>query len=105
MSVHSEPLPGTTPLDWSGDIASDMIDGIDRFLLRETEKSIDSRTGFWNRDFSSADAYNKSIEPNRKCLAYIIGVRDERIPFDAPELIATTEQPALVGKGSGFDPR
>ena len=26
-----------------------------------------------------------------------------RVPFDAPELIATTDTPALVGKGEGFD--
>jgi dienelactone hydrolase len=29
--------------------------------------------------------------------------RDARVPFDAPELIATTAQPALVGKGDGYE--
>src|SRR5439155_13685897 len=47
-------------------------------------------------------AYNRSIEPNRKRLRHILGLRDPRVPFDAPELIATTSQPALVGKGTGF---
>jgi len=44
VSLASEPgigqietLPGTEPLDWSGDIASRMIDAIDAFLLRQTE--------------------------------------------------------------------
>src|SRR5262249_42189151 len=55
------------------------------------------------RDFSSAEAYNKSIQPNRKRLAHILGVRDERVPFDGPELVGTTKQPALVGKGDGYE--
>lgn len=98
-----EAYPGTTPLTVEGDIASEMIDGIDRFLLQEIDASVEGRAKHWNRDFSSPEAYNKSIEPNRKRLAHILGVRDERIPFDAPELIATTDTPALVGKGEGYD--
>jgi len=98
-----ETYPGTQPLTIEGDIASQMIDGIDRFLLREIEASVEDRTKHWNRDFSSSEAYNKSIEPNRKRLAHILGVRDDRVPFDAPELISTTNTPALVGKGEGFD--
>ncbi|MDA1050026.1 MAG: dienelactone hydrolase family protein [Planctomycetota bacterium] len=94
---------GTKPLTLEGDIASEMIDGIDRFLLREIEQSVDARAKHWKRDFSSPEAYAASIEPNRKRLAHILGVRDARVPFDAPELIATTDAPALVGKGERFD--
>jgi dienelactone hydrolase len=95
--------PGTKPLTVEGDIASEMIDGVDRFLLQEIEQSVEQREKHWKRDFSSPEAYNASIEPNRKRLAYILGVRDARVPFDAPELIATTDTPALVGKGTGYD--
>src|SRR5690242_11610985 len=91
-------LPGTAPLKMEGDIASQLVDGVDRFLLREIDKSVERRTRHWKRDFSSAEAYNKSIEPNRKRLAHILGVRDPRVSFDAPELVGTTAQPALVGK-------
>ena len=38
------PLPGTEPLTWSGDIASRLVDGADRFLLGELEKSV-ARSG------------------------------------------------------------
>ncbi|HEX5104160.1 MAG TPA: dienelactone hydrolase family protein, partial [Pirellulaceae bacterium] len=63
------------------------------------------------RDFSSAEAYNKSIEPNRQRLAKILGVVDPRVPFDAPELVGTTKQarsaseghPLAVGKGENYD--
>ena len=32
-------LPGTTVLEWRGDLASKMVDGIDRFLLRKLEEA------------------------------------------------------------------
>src|SRR5205823_1774594 len=47
--------------------------------------------------------YNKSIEPNRQRLKKILGVVDERVPFDAPELIGTTKQSALVGRGENYE--
>src|SRR5205814_6634627 len=96
-------LPKTEALTTKGDIASELVAGVDRFLLKQIEKSVEDRAKFWKRDFSSPEAYNKSIEPNRKRLAHILGVRDARIPFDAPELMATTSQPALVGKGKGYE--
>src|SRR5438552_10106942 len=96
-------LPNTKPLTMQGDIAMQLVEGVDRFLLREIDKSVERRARHWKRDFSSPEAYNKSIEPNRKRLAHILGVRDPRVPFEAPELIATTAQPALVGKGKGYD--
>ena len=99
----AEPYPGTKPLEAEGDIASQMIDDIDRFLLRKIEASVGQRAQHWKRDYASAEAYNASIEPNRKRLAHILGVRDARIPFDAPELVSTTKQPALVGQGEGYD--
>jgi dienelactone hydrolase len=100
---NGEPLPGTKPLAMQGDIASEMVAGVDRFLLREIEKSVERRAKHWKRDFSSPEAYEKSIEPNRKRLAHILGIRDPRVPFDAPELVGTTAQRALVGKGDGYE--
>lgn len=100
--MDGPPLPGTKKLTLSGDIASGIVDSVDRFLLREIELSVDRRANRWKRDASSVQKYNASIEPNRRRLAHIIGVRDGRMPFDAPELVATTEQPALVGQGDGY---
>ncbi len=98
-----EALAGTKPLTMSGDIASQLVDGVDRFLLGEIEKSVERRRQHWNRDASSPEKHHASIEPNRKRLAHILGVRDERVAFDRPELIATTARPALVGRGGGFN--
>ena len=90
------PLPNTEQLIWSDDIASRMVAGIDRFLLREIEKSNDRRAQFWKRDYSSAENYQKSMEPNRQRLAHILGVRDAREKFESPELVAAINRPALI---------
>ena len=98
---HS-PLPGTQPLQMEGDIAFAMIDGVDRFLLRKIDQAAEKRPSFWRRDYSSPEAYQRSLEPNRQRLAHILGVRDERAKVDGFELVATTHQPALVGRGTGY---
>ena len=73
------PLPGTKPLTMTGDIASELVAGADRFLLKQIEESAAKREKYWKRDFSSAEAYQASVEPNRKRLAHILGVRDARV--------------------------
>jgi len=96
-------LPGTKPLTLQGDIASRLVEGVDRFLLREIEAAAAGQEKRWKRDVSSAKAYERSVEPNRKRLAHILGVRDPRVAFDAPERVGTTAQPALVGRGEGYE--
>ena len=73
-------LPGTKPLTLAGDPASELVAGADRFLLMQIEESATKRAKYWKRDFSSAAAYQASVEPNRKRLAHILGVRDARVP-------------------------
>ncbi|NQT14690.1 MAG: hypothetical protein HQ582_18175, partial [Planctomycetes bacterium] len=95
-------LPGTEPLGLEGDIASHLVDGVDRFLLEEIDRSVARRARHWKRDTSSAAAYNASIETNRARLAHILGVRDERVSFEGLELLGTTAQPPLVAEGDGY---
>ncbi len=102
-SESQKPLPGTEKLTLDGDIASQMIDGIDRFLLRKLDESVAKRERHWKRDFSSAESYANSIEPNRKRLMHMLGIRDARVPFDFPELTATTGKAALVAKGQNYE--
>lgn len=102
-SASPPQLPGTAPLTLQGDISELMIAGVDRFLLRETEAAIAERETRWKRDTSSDAAYAASVEPNRARFAQIVGVRDARVKFDNIELVATRSQPALVGKGDGFE--
>ncbi len=92
-----------SPLTLSGDIASNMVAGVDRFLLRKIDQSATNQERFWHRDLSSWEAYNQSIETNRQRLAHILGVRDARPANVEMRLEATTTESALVGHGSGFD--
>ncbi len=101
--VVAEPLPGTRPLEMQGDLAEQMVAGIDRFLLSETADSIAKRPRHWKRDVSSPDEYNQSVAPNRARLAKIIGAADAREEVAAIELLTTTSEPALVGRGEGFE--
>jgi dienelactone hydrolase len=97
--VDGDPLPGTERLTMEGDIAAQMVAGIDKFLLREIELSVERREKFWKRDFSSPEAYNKSIEPNRQRLKKILGVVDERIASQGPHVGYSLTEDSLLGSG------
>jgi len=98
----AEPLPGTAPLAREGDFSAQMVAGIQKFLLAETEKSVAARAQFWRRDLSSPEAYAKSVEPNRQRLAQILGVVDKRVPFKALEHVGTTRDSAVVAETPQF---
>ncbi len=102
QAADNSPMGGTKPLTLQGDIASELVAGVDRFLLKEIDASIERRATFWKRDTSSPDRYEKSLEPNRRRLAHILGMRDQRVDFDAMQLVGTTLQPALVGQSDAF---
>ena len=99
----AESLPGTQPLTTEGDITSQLVSGVDTFLLREIDESVERRERFWHRDFSSPEAYSQSIETHRARLAHLLGVRDRRASNTTPELVATVDEPALVGIGVGYE--
>ena len=96
--TKAQPALDTKPLTLEGDIASQLVAGVDRFLLRELSASIARREQYWSRDFTSHAAYAKSVEPNRRRLAHIIGLRDERVAFDGLTLASTTVGASLVGQ-------
>lgn len=89
-------LPGTAPLEWQGDLADKMMEGLHTHIEGKIAHSIDKRSQYWKRDCSSAAAYEKSIEPNRQRFRKIIGVVDPRLAVrmerfgddDAPALVA-----------------
>ncbi len=96
-------FPGTGPLEAEGDLASAMVDQIDRFLLAELRNSVARRRQYWHYDFTSPEAYSRSVEPNRKRLAHILGIRDRAASNPRLELVATLGQPALVAQSPRFD--
>jgi dienelactone hydrolase len=101
--VAQDRLVGTRPLTLEGDLAEQMIDGADRFLLREIAASVDRRENFWKRDLSSPTAYRASVAPNRKRFATMIGARDPRAQSDGMQYVANPSRPARVGSGDGYE--
>ncbi len=100
--LAAQTLPGTKPLTQQGDLAAQMVEGMHRYLSRALEASVAGRKQFWKQDFSSPEAYVKSVEPNRARLRKILGVIDERLPVRDLEYVATTSQPALVAEGPAY---
>lgn len=93
----AEPLPGTQPLTEQGDLAAKMVAGIHTYLDRELAASVKKRDGFWKSDFTSAEAYTKSVAPNRQRLRKLLGVVDERLP-PRLEYAARPDEPELIGR-------
>jgi len=96
-------LPGTERLTMEGDPASEMIAGIDRFLLRELDRAAADREERWQRDFSSPAAYEDSVREHRERLRSILGVRDPLVADPVPRLESTVRRGSLVGRGPGYE--
>jgi len=90
------PLPGTAKLDWEGDVVEKLIDAADAFFLNETLETVKRQESFWNRNLSGGEAYEKSLEANRKELARILGVVDPRVAFEAPEIINNLNRSGVI---------
>jgi dienelactone hydrolase len=79
--ARADPLAGTQPLTMQGDIASQMVDGIDKFLLRETDAAVARRDASWKEP--------GDLTARRRRLAKIIGATDAREPLDKMLLTGT----------------
>lgn len=73
----TDPLQGTSLLTEPGDLSRLLHDTNDRFLDHEIQRSGKNRGKFWKRDFSSPEAYAKSVQPNREHLAEMLGIDRE----------------------------
>jgi cephalosporin-C deacetylase-like acetyl esterase len=86
-----EVMEGTEALEPGGDLSSLMLDGVGAFVDSET-----------------AGAFGKVgsrglVSDKRERLAFIDGVRDARVYFDALDFVADTKRGALVGRSEGAE--
>lgn len=102
FALQADPLPGTKPLTLEQSLDVFMIDGIDKFCLRELAASVESREKLWKRDYTSIPAYIKSIEENRKRFKTIIGAVDPRATTDGLDYVSTNLQNEIVAQGKGY---
>ena len=96
-------LPATQPLERQGDLAAAMVEGIHRYLDRATQEAAANRGRHWQRDYRSRSGYERSVRPNRERLRVAVGLVDERLPTHALEYVATTDKPAKIARGDGYD--
>ncbi|MDB5349053.1 MAG: Alpha/beta hydrolase family protein [Planctomycetota bacterium] len=94
-------LPNTRPLIEAGDLSTSMLDGLHRFTERQIERSILARTKLRDRDTSSRDAYEKSVESNRESFRKILGIVDPRQPVRM-ERFGDDSAPTLVAESDRF---
>src|SRR6266446_1642919 len=97
-----ETLPQTQPLTWDGDLSGRMVEGIDRFLMREIERSVEERQKLWHRDYSSREAYAKSDQPNREHLQKYIGTVEPRLRVKTLEYLSDTATLPLVAETEAY---
>jgi dienelactone hydrolase len=91
-TLSSQPMPGTAPLERTGDLAAQMVEGIDRYLMRRLAEVSGRRA-------AKAAADSAAL---RERLRTIAGAADKRVPFDAPALDATLRRPALVASSPAY---
>jgi dienelactone hydrolase len=98
----AEPLPDTKPLTVEGDLAAQMVAGIDKYLMRELAEAPQRRKAAWKWDDSPQTSVPVPDNAYRKRLRTILGVVDERVPIVEVEYVATTERPSLIAETSKY---
>jgi dienelactone hydrolase len=94
-------LPQTQRLEWPEEDLSDrLMTGAHRFAERKIAEAPAKRASLWARDYSSPEAYAKSVAPNRALLRTILGVVDEPASGGpaAMERYGDDKNPALVAQ-------
>ena len=93
-----ETLLQTAPVPWpEADLSTRLMDGAHQFVERVIAESEGKRAAHWQRDFSSHEAYARSIQPNRERFRAIIGAVDPRLPAQM-ERYGDDRAPALVAE-------
>lgn len=72
-------LPGTKRLDIEKPLDVVMVEGIDRFCLKEIAAARDVRDAWSHRDYTSPASYQQSVTPYREMFRSIIGAVDQRV--------------------------
>lgn len=98
--VHT--LAGTQPLTWEGSFPDLIMDGAHRYVEQKIAESIETRQKYWHRDFSSRDAYEKSVAPNRGRFVKQIGAVDARPSSVIMERFGDDENPSLVAETEAY---
>jgi cephalosporin-C deacetylase-like acetyl esterase len=87
-SAAAQTLPGTASLEPGKDWARVMLDGIHRYLDRETVESVKHRNAGFVPNTASDEEYERALIPKRERLRQLIGAVDVRV--SQPRFLSTT---------------
>jgi dienelactone hydrolase len=102
LADDSLPFSPAAPLTMQGDLSAQMVEGIDRFLMRTTEASVNGRASFWNRDFASRERYESSVASNRERFRKCIGAVETQASVPVLEYVSTVDVPAKIAETEQF---
>ncbi len=99
----AEVLPGTAPLTILQPADEIMVEGIQRFCLRELAASRKRRAASWDQDRSDSKVVTGRVEASRERLCALIGAVDPRVTADPKqlhrfELIASLDRSSIVAR-------
>jgi dienelactone hydrolase len=101
LAQNNAPLPQTSPLTITGDLSAQMVEGIDRWLMRETERVATNRMRVWESGLSS-ELSRKAFEENkRRQLREMIGAVEATVPNPQFQFIGEAERGAEVFRSKG----
>ena len=101
--ASDEVLSGTLPLTVRQPLDEVMVEGLNRFCLRELTASREKRAARWNRDYSSAPAYVTSVAGHRERFRAAIGVVDRRLTAEPSnlhrfELVSSLDRSSIAAR-------
>ncbi len=94
-AAQEDVLPSTQKLVLEEPLDVVMVRGISEFAEQEIALARDRREAHWHRDYSSPEAYEKSIAPNRERLRTYIGAVDELLPSSPVSIGSSHDKVAL----------
>jgi dienelactone hydrolase len=97
-AATADELPGTKPLTAEGDIPTQMVAGIDRFLMRQLDAAAKGGSELWKVDMSSPQAHAASVKPNRERLRKLLGVIDDRVTPVTMEFVGTSARSIAIAE-------
>lgn len=90
-----EVLEGTRVLAPEEDRSIEILEDAHVLIEEKIGKAKLQRSQYWTRDLSSKQAYERSIEPNRKRFMKIIGLEDKAEPLNSFKLVLKDEHPVV----------
>ncbi|MDD3586073.1 MAG: hypothetical protein PHQ75_02720, partial [Thermoguttaceae bacterium] len=94
-------LPGTSLLTWKHDYSTILNAGVDRFLLKQTQKTRDERIKRWTHPFTTRQDYESFLVPKREKLAQMLGLIEPR----AARTLLFADQKLNVPPGQKYSAR